>query len=118
MQIVTKNGFVLDCWCNLDSSAWLQPATLDVPEGVVLGEGWKKRIHGGGMIEKMSVFHIVCLYSWLVKVSRYVLVLLLSNSPFDRLIKILVYQWQILKRGVPVGSLSKFKPQQHNKAHD
>jgi len=88
MQIVTKNGFVLDCWCNLDSSAWLQPATLDVPEGAVLGEGWKKRIHGGGMIENMSILHIVCLYSWLVKVSRYVLVLLLSNSPLDRLIKI------------------------------
>lgn len=88
MQIVTKNEFVLDCWCNLDSSAWLQTATLDVPEGVVLGERWKKRIHGGGMIENMSIFHIVCLYSWLVKVSRYVLVLLLSNSPLDRLIKI------------------------------
>lgn len=60
---MTKNGFVLDCRHNLDSSAWLQPATLDLPEGVVLGEGWKKSIHGGGTIENMSVFHIVCLYS-------------------------------------------------------
>lgn len=55
MQIITNNGFRLDCCHNLDSSAHalhdagsFQPATLDLPEGKrIHGGGEKKRIHGG-----------------------------------------------------------------------
>ena len=51
----------LDCWHNLRSSArelhnvcslQQQPAMLDLPAGVVLGE--RKRIHGGGFL---NFFH-------------------------------------------------------------